>query len=125
LVGSEGLVVTIEINETTFNFAKDNLKRTGYEDVKIILRDGSLGYVEDAPYDAVCVTAAGPCIPEPLVEQVGTPGRLMIPIGASNSVFGQDLILYEKGEDGSSKERVLMKVAYVPLRGKHGWAKRF
>lgn len=124
LVGSDGLVVTIEINETTYRFAESNLNRTGYDDIKIILGDGSVGCSDEAPYDAICVTAAGPSIPEPLIEQLKTPGRLMIPIGSSNSIFGQDLVLFEKYADGSSRQRVLMKVAYVPLRGKHGWSKR-
>ena len=124
LVGRNGIVVTIEINETTYKFAKSNLDRTGYDDVKVILGDGSVGYSDEAPYDAICVTAAGPSIPEPLIRQLKAPGMLMIPIGSSNSIFGQDLVLFEKFADDSSRQRVLMKGAYVPLRGKHGWTKK-
>ena len=51
LLGPEGLVVSIEINPTTFRFARENLNRTGYQDVVLILGDGSLGYPEMAPYD--------------------------------------------------------------------------
>lgn len=121
LVGSTGLVVSIEINETTFGFARENLDRTGYGDVVLVHGDGSLGYPEEAPYDAICVTAACPAIPRPLIEQLGAPGRLMAPVGSSYSIYGQDLVLLEKDADGGIDERILMKVSYVPLTGEYGY----
>jgi protein-L-isoaspartate(D-aspartate) O-methyltransferase len=108
LVGSTGLVVSIEINETTFGFARKNLDRTGYGDVVLVHGDGSLGYPEKAPYDAICVTAACPAIPQPLIEQLSAPGKLMAPVGGSYSIYGQDLVLLEKDADGEIGERVLM-----------------
>ncbi len=124
LVGSTGLVVSIEINETTFGFARENLDRTGYGDVVLVHGDGSLGYPEEAPYDAICVTAACPAIPRPLIEQLGAPGKLMAPVGGSYSIYGQDLVLLEKDVDGVIGERVLMKVSYVPLTGEYGYGGR-
>jgi protein-L-isoaspartate(D-aspartate) O-methyltransferase len=124
LVGSTGLVVSIEINETTFGFARENLDRTGYGDVVLVHGDGSLGYPEEAPYDAICVTAACPAIPQPLIEQLGVPGKLMAPVGGSYSIYGQDLVLLEKDVDGVIGERVLMKVSYVPLTGEYGYGGR-
>ena len=124
LVGDSGLVVSVEINETTYRFAQANLERTGYGDIILVLGDGSLGYEEEAPYDAICVTAACPEVPEPLVEQLGSPGKLMAPVGSSYSVFGQDLVLMEKDEDGKTSMRTLMKVSYVPLIGEHGWPRK-
>jgi protein-L-isoaspartate(D-aspartate) O-methyltransferase len=124
MVGSKGLVVTIEINPITYRFAVDNLRRAGYEDVVVILGDGSLGYPEMAPYDAICVTAACPDIPKPLIEQLNSPGRLIAPVGHTCDIFGQDLILLEKDERGRTSSRALMKVAYVPLIGRYGWTKR-
>lgn len=121
LVGSTGLVVSIEINETTFGFARENLDRTGYGDVVLVHGDGSLGYPEEAPYDAICVTAACPAIPRPLIEQLGALGRLMAPVGGSYSIYGQDLVLLEKDADGVIDERILMKVSYVPLTGEYGY----
>ena len=121
LVGPEGLVVSIEINPTTHRFAVENMEKTGYDDVQVILGDGSLGYPDEAPYDAVCITAACPEIPSPLVEQLRAPGRLMAPVGGSYSMYGQDLVLLEKGEDGKLGESVLMKVSYVPLTGRYGY----
>ena len=124
LVGELGLVVSVEINETTYRFAQANLDRTGYEDIILVLGDGSLGYEDKAPYDAICVTAACPKVPEPLVEQLGSPGKLMAPVGSSYSVFGQDLVLMERDRDGRTNTRTLMKVSYVPLIGEHGWTQR-
>jgi protein-L-isoaspartate(D-aspartate) O-methyltransferase len=124
LVGPEGLVVTVEINPTTYRFADANLIRTGYGDVIVVLGDGSLGHTERAPYDAICVTAAAPRIPPPLVDQLKAPGRLMAPVGSSSSLWGQDLVLLEKSSDGEVNTSSLMKVAYVPLIGEHGWTRR-
>ena len=96
LVGSEGFVVSIEINPITHRFAVENMAKTGYDRVEIILGDGSLGYPEKAPYDAICITAACPEIPSPLIEQLKSPGRLMAPVGGSHSLYGQDLVLLKK-----------------------------
>ncbi|MBN2336104.1 protein-L-isoaspartate O-methyltransferase [Candidatus Bathyarchaeota archaeon] len=122
LVGGSGLVVAVEINPVTYEFAKENLERAGYGDVKLALGDGSVGYLEDAPYDAVSITAASPEVPPPLVEQLRAPGRLIAPVGGDRYT-GQDLLLVEKGESGKVTRRSLMKVVYVPLLGEYGWRK--
>ena len=124
IVGSEGLVVSIEINSTTFRFARENLEKTGYQDVVLVLGDGSLGHPEMAPYDAICVTAACPKIPRPLIEQLDASGRLMAPVGGSYNLYGQDLVILEKDTAGRMKKRTLMKVAYVPLTGEFGYHRR-
>lgn len=120
LVGMNGLVVSIEINKQTYQFAKENLVRTGYDDVVIIHGDGTLGHEEKAPYDAISVTASSPRIPNPLKEQLASPGRMVAPVGETD-FWGQDLVLMEKNESGEFTERSLMKVQYVPLQGKYGW----
>jgi protein-L-isoaspartate(D-aspartate) O-methyltransferase len=124
LIGSKGLVVSVEINATTHRFARENLNRTGYGDVVLVLGDGSIGHADEAPYDAICVTAACPEIPQPLVDQLKAPGRLMAPVGDSYSFFGQDLVLLEKDGDGRLNRSTLMKVSYVPLTGEYGWSRR-
>jgi protein-L-isoaspartate(D-aspartate) O-methyltransferase len=124
LVGKSGLVVSIEINDVTFSFARDNLDRKGYGGVILVHGDGSLGYPEEAPYDAICITAACPEIPQPLITQIGILGKLMAPVGGSYSIYGQDLVLLEKDADGKISERTLMKVSYVPLTGKYGYVRR-
>ena len=124
LVDSTGLVVSIEINAITYRFASANLNRMGYGNIVLVLGDGSLGHPKEAPYDAICITAACPEIPQPLVDQLKAPGRLMAPVGGNHSLFGQDLVLLEKGEDGLLRRSTLMKVAYVPLTGEYGWTRR-
>jgi protein-L-isoaspartate(D-aspartate) O-methyltransferase len=121
LVGPTGLVVAVEINPLTYTFAEANLRRTGYNDIVLVLGDGSLGYHEHAPYDAISITASCPDIPKPLIEQLKGPGKLMAPIGSASSFLGQDLVILDKDEDGLIRRRYLMKVAYVPLTGKYGW----
>jgi len=123
LVGEKGLVVAIEINEETYRFATENLERSGYGAVKLVLGDGSLGCPEEAPYDAISITAASPDFPPPLVEQLRAPGRMIAPIGGS-TLFGQDLVLLVKDGKGKKRRRTLMQVVYVPLLGKHGWDRR-
>jgi len=124
LVGSKGKVVTVEINEVTFEFAKANLTRAGYSDVIAVLGDGSLGFPEEAPYDKICLTATAPDIPPPLLEQLSAPGRLIAPVGQPSSLFGQDLRLLTREKDGKMKTMTIMQVVYVPLLGKHGWRER-
>jgi protein-L-isoaspartate(D-aspartate) O-methyltransferase len=123
LVGSNGSVVAIEINSITYEFAKQNLSKAGYDDVLLILGDGSLGYPEKAPYDAVSITAATPEIPQPIIEQLASPGKIVAPVGRPY-YSGQDLVLIEKNEKGKLSKKTLMKVVYVPLLGEFGWKDR-
>ena len=119
IVGKIGRVVTIEIDEKTYKFAKDNLERHQYRDVLVILRDGSLGYPPEAPYDKICITAACPKIPRPLISQMNFGGKLVAPVGRPNCE--QDLILLEKEPSGELRERIIDRVLYVPLRGRFGF----
>lgn len=116
VVGREGLVVAVDIDATTLAFARQNLDRAGYTDVVLAHGDGGLGCLEHAPYDRVCVTAACPDVPPPLIEQLATPGRLIAPVieGAR-----QRLTLVEKTADGVRRE-ALVDVLYVSLRGRYG-----
>nr|KXH75486.1 MAG: hypothetical protein AM325_11130 [Candidatus Thorarchaeota archaeon SMTZ1-45] len=120
IVGPDGRVVTIEIDEETYNFARRNMKRLDYDDVFLIHGDGSLGYAPDAPYDKICITATCPEIPRPLIHQLAIQGRLMAPVGSPERA--QDLILIEQDKDGTLRRKFIEKVLYVPLKGKHGWS---
>src|ERR687891_2076397 len=80
VVGAAGLVVAIDLDATTLDFARENLERAGYTDVVLIHGDGGLGYPEHAPYDRICVTAACPDIPPPLIDQLTACGRLIAPV---------------------------------------------
>jgi protein-L-isoaspartate(D-aspartate) O-methyltransferase len=116
VVGREGLVVAIELDAATLAFARENLDRAGYTDVVLVHGDGGLGYAEHAPYDRICVTAACPNIPPPLIEQLGARGRLIAPVKERTR---QRLTLLEKTPHGVRSE-VLTDVLYVSLRGRYG-----
>jgi protein-L-isoaspartate(D-aspartate) O-methyltransferase len=117
--GQQGHVYSIEIVPELVHFARENLRRAGYEErVTAILGDGSLGYFDQAPYDRIFVAAASPSIPSPLVEQLKEEGVLVIPVG--NLYFFQELLRVRKEGEKIVRER-LGGVAFVPLRGKHGW----
>ncbi|EFK08241.1 protein-L-isoaspartate(D-aspartate) O-methyltransferase (PCMT) [delta proteobacterium NaphS2] len=79
--------------------------------------DGTLGWQEHAPYDAIMVTAGAPSIPDPLLEQLAEGGRLLIPIGDKSS---QDLIRVTK-KNGKHLQKSLGGCRFVNLIGVHGW----
>lgn len=118
IVGVSGKVVTVEINDETYDFASKNLRDLGYTDIMLVHGDGSLGYKPEAPYDKICVTAACPKIPGPLIRQLKPLGKLVAPVGY---LATQDLVLLEKESEKAWKTRIVEKVLYVPLRGKFGW----
>lgn len=86
--------------------------------VKLKLDDGTMGWPEHAPYDRIIVTAGGPEVPEPLLDQLADPGRMVIPVGVSKRV--QRLVLIEKA-DGRIARSEHGDVAFVDLVGQHGW----
>jgi len=116
IVGPKGLVVSIEIDPLTFEFARKNLENEGYNDIVLVKGDGGLGYPKMAPYDRICITAACIEIPPPLIEQLRVGGRLIAPIIELGS---QNLALLEKSEKGISR-KVICNVLYVSLRGIYG-----
>jgi protein-L-isoaspartate(D-aspartate) O-methyltransferase len=118
IVGPEGLVVSVEIDPVTLAFGRQNLDRVGYRDVVLVEGDGGLGYPERSPYDRIAVTAACPRIPPPLIEQLATGGRLVMPLLEPGT---QNLVLVEKVV-GGIRRRVLGDVLYVALRGVYGAA---
>lgn len=113
VVGVEGIVVSIELDPVTHQFAKDNLERAGYDDVVLVLGDGRLGYPPLSPYDRIAVTAASPQIPAALIEQLRMGGKAIGPIERGRV---QILILHEKGEKGIRQQEIV-EVLYMPLRG--------
>lgn len=94
----------------------DSLK---YFNIIAKLDDGTLGWAEQAPYDAIIVTAGGPEIPQPLIDQLADPGRLIIPVGNQDL---QELQLLLK-KDGKTEVIHLENVRFVDLIGEHGWSK--
>lgn len=120
IVGDKGEVIGIEINRETYEFAKENLKKTGYErKVKLVLGDGSFGLKEEAPFDRIVCSAACPKIPENWIEQLKNGGILVAPVGEIGG--DQNLIFLKKLKGGKIVTKNLGPVIFVPLSGKFGF----
>jgi len=110
-------VYSIEIIQELGEEAKARLKRLGYQNVEVRIGDGYYGWKEHAPFDAIVVTAAAGIIPPPLIEQLKPGGKMVIPVGGPFMM--QYLMLVEKDDDGKTKTKQLLPVAFVPLTGGH------
>ena len=108
-----GEVFTIERHERLATTARERLRRDAYTNVHVRHGDGTLGWPEAAPFDAIVVTAAAPVIPAPLVDQLKPGGRLVIPVGGQWAV--QELLVIEKKADGTTGTRRTIPVRFVPL----------
>jgi len=97
--------------------ARKLLYDLGYLNVEIKFSDGTLGWVEESPFDAIIVTAGSPGIPQPLVDQLAIGGRLVIPVGDSTD---QELVRITRTEEGVKRED-LGGCRFVKLIGQHGW----
>ena len=97
--------------------ARGVLQRLGCQNVEVHVSNGSLGWPQGAPYDAIIVTAAAPTVPEALVAQLGEGGRLVIPVGDRAS---QELVLVTR-QGGATQTQRLGPVRFVPLVGEQGW----
>lgn len=105
-----GHVYSTEVRPRLAEAARARLAELGVSNVTLRAEDGSGGWPEEAPFDAILVTAAAPGVPEALVEQLGEGGRLVIPIGSGD----QELVRVTRGRDGLARER-LLPVRFVPL----------
>jgi len=119
LVKPDGKVITVERIPELAEFARENLRRTGYDKwVEVVVGDGTLGYPEEAPYDRILVTAGAPDVPRSLFEQLKPGGRMVIPVGDRHL---QELWLIRKTEDGRMVRERHGGCAFVPLIGKEGF----
>jgi protein-L-isoaspartate(D-aspartate) O-methyltransferase len=110
-------VFSIERIPALFERAREIIQRLGAGNVNLLLGDGTIGWRAYAPYDAILVGAAAPDVPNPLLEQLGEGGRLLVPIGGKEE---QSLWVFtRRGEQFESKD--LGPVRFVPLLGAHGW----
>ncbi|RME88995.1 MAG: protein-L-isoaspartate(D-aspartate) O-methyltransferase [Anaerolineae bacterium] len=110
-------VHTVEIIPELAARAEKVLRELGLENVHCHLGDGSLGWDEAAPYDGILVAAAAPDVPETLLNQLSDGARLVLPVGGRGF---QELECWER-RGKKFKRRAITPVAFVPLRGKHGW----
>ena len=111
-------VYTIERHAELAETATGRLAQLGFDNVVVRHGDGTLGWPEHAPYDAIVVTAGGPQVPEPLLAQLAPGGRLVIPVGEEKV---QELVRVTRRADGSFEREELGGVRFVPLIGAEGW----
>ncbi len=104
-------VTTIERIDSLYNQSKARLSRLGFKNISFILGDGHLGYQQNSPYDAIIVTAAANDVPTPLVEQLSSTGRLVLPIQMKD---GQRLMKLKNTKNGILK-KVIEDVVFVPM----------
>jgi protein-L-isoaspartate(D-aspartate) O-methyltransferase len=98
--------------------AEGRMKALGYDNVSIGLGDGTAGWREEAPFDAILVAAGGPGVPPPLREQLAIGGRLVMPVGDGGE---QQLVRLIRKDEEEFDLTVLEAVRFVPLIGAHGW----
>jgi protein-L-isoaspartate(D-aspartate) O-methyltransferase len=110
-------VYTIERIDSLLGKARKTFDRLHYHNIVSRIDDGTVGWPDEAPFDAILVTAGGPKIPQPLVDQLADQGRMVIPVGGPEV---QELQLVEKKED-EIWVRTIEQVRFVSLIGTHGW----
>ena len=110
-------VVSLEILPELAELSRQRLLRGGFANVEVHQADGTLGWAEAAPYDAIVVTAGAPVIPEALLEQLKLEGRLVIPVG---SLMLQKLLVVRRTVAGIRTEEH-SDCRFVPLQGQGGW----
>lgn len=113
-------VYTVERIASLAERTGELFRRLGYGNISIRVGDGTLGWPEFSPYDAIIVTAGSPGVPPPLVEQLADGGKLVIPAGSGYSQ--RLLVLERRGE--KIIERDEGGCVFVPLVGEHGWKER-
>ena len=110
-------VYTIEIIEPLARQARLRLSQLGYHNIETRTGDGYYGWSEATPFDAIIVTAAASHIPPPLIKQLKSGGKMIIPVGGR--FFTQQLMLITKNPDGTVRSRQILPVAFVPFTGGH------
>ena len=110
-------VFSVEKLRSLSRKARTLLDRLGYQNIALHVGDGTIGWSEHAPYDAILVAAAAPAAPKPLLEQLAPGGRLVIPVGDEQA---QTLLRVTRIPSGF-KEEQLGECKFVKLLGKYGW----
>ncbi|WP_407948782.1 protein-L-isoaspartate(D-aspartate) O-methyltransferase [Parvibaculum sp.] len=115
-------VFTIERHEALCRTAEKRLAETGYRNVEVRRGDGTRGWPEEAPFDAILVAAGGPAVPQALKDQLAVGGRLVIPVGGEQRE--QRLLRVTRIDREQYEEEDLGGVMFVPLIGEEGWKAR-
>lgn len=112
-------VFTVERSPLLARTAADALRADGRGSVHVRCADGTLGWPEQAPFDAIAVAAGGPRVPPALREQMAIGGRLVMPVG--DEWWSQDLVCVTRRAAGDWRDEHLASVRFVPLIGEQGW----
>jgi protein-L-isoaspartate(D-aspartate) O-methyltransferase len=110
-------VISIDIIPELTARAKDTAKELGIDNIKYLSGDGSAGYPEEAPFDAIMVTAGSPKVPQPLVAQLRVGGKLVIPVGDE---YSQNLLVVRR-RTRDVETHSMEAVRFVPLLGRYAW----
>jgi len=110
-------VFSIERVAPLMESAQQHIRALEVNNVSLLVGDGTVGWREYAPYDAILVSAASPDVPTPLLGQLADGGRILVPVGGRHE---QTLVLVTRRGDGFDREE-LDAVRFVPLLGRHGW----
>jgi len=110
-------VFTIERIAALYTAARENIARAGATNVSMLLGDGTVGWRQYSPYDAILVSAGGPTIPQPLVEQLAEGGRMIVPVGGRE----EQVLKFVEKRGGDVRISDVAPVRFVPLFGTHGW----
>jgi protein-L-isoaspartate(D-aspartate) O-methyltransferase len=113
-------VFAVERHAPLADLARERAARLGFDNITVLHGDGTLGWREHAPYDAILVSAGGPDIPRNLLEQLTIGGRLVIPIGLEPR--SQELLRIRRVEEHEYEQSSLGRVQFVPLVGSEGWS---
>lgn len=113
-------VIAIERHPELVRLACERMERLGYDNVEIVEGDGTRGWPECVPYNAILAAASGSHVPESLIDQLVPGGRLVMPVGDPGWV--QQLVKLTKAADGSTVRENLGQVRFVPLIGEEGWS---
>lgn len=112
-------VYAIERHEQLATAAQGRFVALGYQNIELKVGDGSTGWPEAAPFDAILVAACGPMVPPALKEQLAIGGRLVMPVGQESY---QRLVKVTRKSDADFDQHDLGSVVFVPLVGEQGWA---
>ena len=114
-----GKVIAIERHRELVELARQRMRRLGYDNGSVVEGDCTLGWPEEAPFDAIVAAASGSHVPTVLVDQLKPGGRIVMPVGDPHSV--QSLVKLTKHADGRLEREDLCAVRFVPLIGEHGF----
>lgn len=113
------LVYSVERLRSLAGKASQNLAAAGYENVHVRHADGTDGWAEEAPFDAILVSAGAPLVPSPLKQQLKVGGRMVIPVGSTRRT--QELLRITRLDEHAFQSENLADVRFVPLIGEKGW----